>query len=261
MSTVSLLFTSMQISLCALIILLTLIYCTTITCIRPIICCALYWMIYYAMLEFNPSRLFALNTCSFLIYAQMMCTFQVPLAFIIVSIHRLCLILYPLKLFLKQKRWVIICVLCQWIAGAILSSPIFINQSFCVTAEWKRIYTLIMYHCHLCSCFISRIQPQMTTTQTTTNHSTNQQQPRISRRDIYLLRHMIFMFCIFVGGWAPVYVMTIVMFYINIDLIVMRILSILAELSLLCDIVDLFVYNHEDIENGYPFCKYECEPR
>ncbi len=144
MSTVSLIFTSIQISLFGLIILLAFIYSITVLCPRRFrsqiniftvnLCvavtgCSLYWMIYYVMLEFNVQQLFAPNTCTFLVYAQMLCTLQVPLAFLIFSIHRLCSIVYHTKPFFKTKLWVVICVISQWITGFVLSLPIFLNAS------------------------------------------------------------------------------------------------------------------------------------
>ncbi|CAF0959352.1 unnamed protein product [Adineta ricciae] len=237
----------------------------TLNVCLAIIVCALYWMTYYIMLEFNPLKLFSVNTCGFLSYTQVLCTFQVSLAFTVVSIHRLCLIVYPTKLFFKTKQWATICVLSQWCVGVAFSLPILIDQSSCATAEWKRIYTLILVvivpslsHVIINSIIVKyvrasslRVRPETGATQISMINPTNQNQARaqhqtkISRRDVHLLQHMIFMFCIFVGGWMPIYVMTVVMAYTYVDLIVMRILSISAELCLLCDIVDLFVYNRE----------------
>ncbi|CAF1160428.1 unnamed protein product [Adineta ricciae] len=203
----------------------------TLNVCLAIIVCALYWMIYYIMLEFNPLKLFSVNTCGFLSYAQVLCTFQVSLAFTVVSIHRLCLIAYPTKLFFKTKRWATICVLSQWCVGVVLSLPILIDQSSCTTVKWKRIYTLILVviipslsHVIINSIIVKyvrasslRVRPEIRATQISMINPTNQNQPRaqhqtkISRRDVHLLRHMIFMFFIFVGGWMPIYVMTVVM--------------------------------------------------
>jgi hypothetical protein len=43
-----------------------------------------------------------------------MCTFQVPLAFLAISVNRLCSIVYHTKVFFKRK---------QWISGIIFSMP------------------------------------------------------------------------------------------------------------------------------------------
>jgi ABC-type polysaccharide/polyol phosphate export permease len=72
----------------------------------------------------------------------------------------------------------------------------------------------------------------------------NNQHQAINRRDLHLLRHMINMFCIFVGGWSPVYLYTIIISQ-NPNYIILLICEILAELSLLSIIMNLFLYNHE----------------
>ncbi len=142
MTSVSLILTIVQISLFGLIILLAFIYSITVLfsqqfrghihiltmnlCVATA-CCALYWMIYYIMSQWNSQQLNEANTCTLVLYAETMCTIQVPLAFIIVSIHRLCSIVYHTKGFFKTKQWLKICIASQWIAGLILSFPMFVN--------------------------------------------------------------------------------------------------------------------------------------
>ncbi len=82
-----------------------------------------------------------------------------------------------------------------------------------------------------------RIQPQTI--------SKDIQKLKISRRDIFLIRHMILMFCIFVGGWAPVYIIPIITDYMPVKTTVSSIFTIWCELALLLDMIDLFLYNHE----------------
>ena len=76
-------------------------------------------------------------------------------------------------------------------------------------------------------------------------NSGDNQQLKISRRDIFLLRHMVLMFCIFVGGWAPIYISAFLSYYIAFEIRVFSILIIWCELALLLDMIDLFLYNHE----------------
>jgi hypothetical protein len=66
----------------------------------------------------------------------------------------------------------------------------------------------------------------------------------INRRDLRLLRHMIVMLCIFVGGWAPSYVYSFVA-KTTFNNTVFLILIVLAELSITVDIINLFLYNHD----------------
>jgi hypothetical protein len=80
----------------------------------------------------------------------------------------------------------------------------------------------------------NRVQPSSMTV-------TNAQ--HINRRDKHILRHIIIMFSIFVGGWSPVYIYSLVRSTLSAS--VYFSLMILAEVSLLLDIIDLFIYNHE----------------
>ena len=67
---------------------------------------------------------------------------------------------------------------------------------------------------------------------------------QINRRDMHLLRHMIIMFCIFVGGWSPIYIYAITVYDFDFTSMVVSLLILLAEMSLLFDIINLFLYNH-----------------
>jgi hypothetical protein len=87
-----------------------------------------------------------------------------------------------------------------------------------------------------------RVQPSF---QITTNHLNNYQQQGINRRDKHPLRHMFIMFSIFVGGWSPIYIHTMIIPGTSLVLLVPSLLTLLAKLSLLFDIINLFIYNHE----------------
>ena len=56
---------------------------------------------------------------------------------------------------------------------------------------------------------------------------------------------MIIMFVIFLTGWSPVYILVCIDFNNRAPPIVYRILSILPALSLLGDIIDLFLFNYQ----------------
>ena len=70
-------------------------------------------------------------------------------------------------------------------------------------------------------------------------------QPKISRRDIFLLRHMVIMFCVFLFGWTPAVIGYIVGYYTLIPRLLLRIVHLNFQLALLADMVDLLLYNHE----------------
>lgn len=80
-------------------------------------------------------------------------------------------------------------------------------------------------------------------------HSNDEQRSGIvvlSQRDTHLLKHMIFMFVIFFCGWVPLYIIAVINWNgTAIPYVLHHVLTILPTLSLLFDVVNLFVYNHE----------------
>jgi hypothetical protein len=64
-------------------------------------------------------------------------------------------------------------------------------------------------------------------------------------RDMYLVKHMVFIFIVFLIGWAPVYFESATHFREGIPMWVYFLLQILPVFSLLINILDLFMYNHD----------------
>jgi hypothetical protein len=125
-----------------------------------------------------------------------------------------------------------------------------------VNELWMRIYTCMMaiFVPFLINIIINfriflyarssarRVQPQAIRTVTTRN---NNQQPIINRREISLLKQMIFIFTVFIVGWCPVYLVVIIISVIYIDPIIPGLAVLLGELSTLSVTIYLFIYNHE----------------
>lgn len=133
----------LQVCALSLNILLTLIYSIPLICFQrlrhrmhiftinvcmAILCCSIYWLTAYIMTDTNVRQFYSAKTCSLVFYAQTMCTLQVPLALMVVSIHRLCCIVYYNKRFFKSKQWISMCVGCQWLVGIVLPLPLFIRN-------------------------------------------------------------------------------------------------------------------------------------
>jgi len=87
-----------------------------------------------------------------------------------------------------------------------------------------------------------RVRPQAVPSVT---NISNTQEPRISRREISLLRQMIFMFSMFVGGWTPVYLTVLILNFMPFNFMAFHLTVIWAELCTLCIIMNLFLCNHE----------------
>ncbi|CAF1270253.1 unnamed protein product [Rotaria sordida] len=209
------------------------------------------------MSNFDIRRLYVSRTCTLLFYAYNVAGVAVPFAFVTFSINRLCLIVYHAKPFFKKKRWLIICIVCQWIGEFIISLPsIFRKEPYCNTELWGRIYTCMM--AVFVPSFINimlniaifirvrsatrRVQPR---TNNTSENSNRIQQARISPREIFLLRQMIFIFLTFIIGWTPVYIVNIINPILHIHPIISQLSILLCEVSLLSIIINLFMWNHE----------------
>jgi len=70
-----------------------------------------------------------------------------------------------------------------------------------------------------------------------TNHQNN--------RDIFLLKHMLVIFVVFMLGWLPYYTLEIAGLTAKMPYWELKTLEILPVLSSIIILVDLFVYNHE----------------
>jgi hypothetical protein len=70
----------------------------------------------------------------------------------------------------------------------------------------------------------------------------------LSSREARLLKHMIFMFAVFLSTWGPIYMI----FAINLGLlgnafspITLQVFLTTPAVSILINVIDLFLYNHE----------------
>jgi hypothetical protein len=88
----------------------------------------------------------------------------------------------------------------------------------------------------------NRVRAQDISAVTSGNHN---QHPRISRRDISLLKQMIFIFTMFIVGWTPALIINTVNVVIFVDFIILMVSLYLSAVCLLALIINLFIYNHE----------------
>jgi len=117
----------------------------------------------------------------------------------------------------------------MWLNVYTLAAIVVIPSIMCFVTN------MLIYH-HVRSSS-RRVQPETS--------AENVVQKKISQRDIFLIRHMVLMFCIFAGGWAPVYIIPIIEYYAPVNSIASSISTIWCELAALFDMFDLFLYNHE----------------
>ena len=115
-----------------------------------------------------------------------------------------------------------------------------------------RFYILVSYVIvPLVICLISNgliylhVRSSSRRLQTGTGSMESQPRQVVSRRDIYLLRHMVMMFCLFVSGWAPSAMSDVVGYFTKISSLVDWLITFWYQLVLVLGMVDLFLYNHE----------------
>jgi len=86
-----------------------------------------------------------------------------------------------------------------------------------------------------------RIQALATTTSAANAANSNHRQAR----DIYLLKHTLFILIVFIGGWAPLYILTVVITDRTTYYMPYLLSELLPPLGSLIVALDLFVYNHD----------------
>jgi hypothetical protein len=67
----------------------------------------------------------------------------------------------------------------------------------------------------------------------------------LSGRDARLLKHMIFIIAVYLGSWAPIYIVALADVARNFPPIVYGTLSILPNFGLLIGTIDLFLFNNQ----------------
>ena len=81
-----------------------------------------YWILYFALFEQRSNTIISKRVCAFINIVQMLATIQVIFSIVTVSLHRCFLIIFHTKVFFRSKRWIVTCLLGQWILALIVSS-------------------------------------------------------------------------------------------------------------------------------------------
>lgn len=89
----------------------------------------------------------------------------------------------------------------------------------------------------------NRIQPQNLSA--TASNTNRHQQTRISRRDISLLKNMIFIFLMFIIGRTPTFIINIISFSNPVPFRLVISSIYLSNICILCIIIHLFLCNRE----------------
>lgn len=76
-------------------------------------------------------------------------------------------------------------------------------------------------------------------------HRNDDQRSILNKRDVRLLKHMIFLFSVIFIGWIPIYIAMVINSYVLFSNIVYVSFRLLPAVCLLIEVADLFWYNHE----------------
>ncbi len=221
--------------------------------------CSLHWILYHIFCGFYPNIVNQSTTsCTIVPYFQTMVNCLVIYALTMITINRYFFVIYPNKRLFKRHTWSFISSIVQWIIAVLLPLPYFTLSSKCVDINmiplWIRLYKLFImvvlpsfligFFNFLLLLKVSSSTQHLTavTKRISTIHSNSK---CLNTRDISLLKHMLFIHIVFVIGWAPATLLSVIGLYIEIPILLHLFLRLLPPLSLLIDIIDLFLYNHE----------------
>jgi hypothetical protein len=157
------------------------------------------------------------------------------------------------------------CIGIQWIFSIILSMPTFFisvevekELNFILKTKSDLFFFIIrnaMMIFHYGSIFIHFViilgimntlifvYTYTSTRRTASAENTTRNVP-LTNRDSRVLKHMIFMFLVYITGWTPIY-FCIVFQPSWFNFLIFDFMQLMPQLSMLIDIINLFIYNHE----------------
>ena len=251
----------------------------------------IFWMFYYLMIEFAPKLLLDDAHCTYLYYGQSLCTCQVTYSFTVISLNRYLIITQPTNRLFHSCRWIMTCILCQWLIGLLLPLPLLarnlqvsktmdsslchhdagllfsiISACFqkCTVPLWVMVYERIVAITvpSLMSFFIYLLifKYLRTSTDRIKNqvHTARIRIPdmRSRQRDLHVLCHTISIYVVFIVSWTPIALLYVIDHRRVVSLAVYASLHLFAVLFSLIIIIHLMVLN-TDVKN-YLISKLSC---
>ncbi|UJR11283.1 hypothetical protein I4U23_015465 [Adineta vaga] len=106
---------------------------------------SVYEIVYVLMLYFDLASILASQTCGIVYYIYNFVSVEITFTFVVLSFHRLCSIIYHTRQLFKTKKWIAICITCQWAIVFIIPLPFLSRKvTYCVNDLWTAIYTYMM---------------------------------------------------------------------------------------------------------------------
>lgn len=236
-----------------------------------VIGCSVTWLVALVFMDLNHTLFLNLSQCALMMYFPATFTSQFPLAIVQISFHRLLTIVYHRENIVRNNVWATIFIILQWLFGFLLGLPaisvknvvrdvqhstkisniprIFQN---CMPQQWQAICAFIyavvlpslIYGINSILIF-NHVRRSSARIQSITSANLVPPSLSVSRRDLHLARHMVLMFCIFVGGWSPHFIHMITSPTLEFRTTIFDLFLFIAEFSLSFNILNLFLYNHE----------------
>ncbi|UJR38845.1 hypothetical protein I4U23_031510 [Adineta vaga] len=221
--------------------------------------CVIYWAIVKTSSIFDISILYGTPILwTLTVSAGNIISCLVVHSLVVITISRCFTICFPMKRFYKNKTWAYSSISVQWMFTLLISIPILLHNSKLSVGDigfysWIWPYTLsvivtipvivnIIFN-GIIAVFVrssSRRVHEVNVVITSATNKNHQQH----RRDIKLLKHIIFLFIVFILGWGPIYIVLTLRDIILPDFLY-NVLQILPTFTITIQIIDLFIYNHE----------------
>ena len=239
---------------------------------------SIFWIFYYLMLELALEFLFDNAHCTYLYYGQSLCTCQVTYSFMLMTLNRYLIITQPTNRLFHSCRWIMTCILCQWLIGLLLPLPllarnlpvsktvdsslchhdagllifmIFACFQKCAVQLWIIVYERIVAIA-IPSFVAFIIHLSIFNHMRSSTHRINYHLRKIRihvirhrHRDLHLLRHSILMYLLFLVGWTPIALIYIIDHQHVASLVIYAGLHLVAELFSLIIIIQIICLNKE----------------
>ncbi|CAF1448505.1 unnamed protein product [Adineta ricciae] len=231
--------------------------------------CTMFWGIYLVISTWFDNILWTKKSCLWILYLQAAVNCLSIYSTCIASLNRLLAIVYHTTVLFRTTKWILMCIVVQWIIAILISLPTFTSSlKHCLISGleiYQQLYVLFIAAC-LPSIFLSItnisifLHVRRSTQRIYSAHNeVNGTSLIISQRDIRLLKHMIFMFSIFFCSWVPIYIIAVINWNgTGITYLAYHILQFLPAIGFVTNIIDLFLYNHE--LRAYFFQKFRENP-
>ncbi|CAF0874567.1 unnamed protein product [Adineta steineri] len=269
---VELIFAIVKIILSGISALIALLYCIPIIFLRRFhdtfnllvlnLCSGVffatgYYVGYFTVYHFYLYFFWTQPFCNFLYCILFIAVSEIPFGLVTLSLIRYCTIVHHTKGFFKTKIFLALCLVSQRIIECLLLLPFALPiGAYCSIPKWSFGYLLvsiillpglitlllnlaIFKYVHSSS---RRIQPINNTNQIPV---ASIQVPKLTRRDMNLLRQTIIIWGIVFIGCVPSFALIAIDYQGNVPRLVYSLLEIWDNLTVFAALINLFLYNSE----------------